>query len=329
MVFLLLLAVGVWSMTQMPGHSYSALLPPTTEEEIALRDRLEKHVRTLAGDIGERTLWRYEALTAAADYIGKTFQAMGYTVAAQEYVVRGKMVKNLEARITGVTLPDEIVIIGAHYDSVVGSPGANDNATGTAAILEIARLLVGKNPARSVRFVAFVNEEPPFFYTEDMGSRVYARRARERGENIVAMLSLETIGYYSDAKGSQQYPLLFRWFYPDAGNFIGFVENLASRDLVHGSITSFRSHTLFPSEGVAAPGWITGISWSDHWSFWKEDYPALMVTDTALFRYPHYHAKTDTPDKIDFGRMGRVVAGLARVALDLAGQGTEKQEGGG
>ena len=198
--------------------------------------------------------------------------------------------------------------------------GANDNASGVAALVEVARLLVAKPLARSVRFVAFVNEEAPFFYTLDMGSHRYARRAHERGDNITAMLSLETIGYYSDAPGSQHYPFPFSFFYPDTANFIGFVGNLSSRSLVRCSLDAFRQYTPFPSEGLASPGWITGISWSDHWSFWQAGYPAIMITDTALFRYAHYHAPTDTPDKLDYNRTARVVNGLSYVVEVLANE---------
>lgn len=328
LALMLALAAGLRFMTHMPGNSHVGPLPPLSGTEAELRERLGRHVAVLAGEIGERNLWRYEALKASADYIEKTFQAAGYRVASQHYVVHGKTVRNLEAALPGASPLDEIVVIGAHYDSVAGSPGANDNATGVAALLEIARLLAQEKPARSVRFVAFVNEEPPFFYTQEMGSRVYARRARERGENIVAMLSLETIGYYTDAPGSQHYPFPFSPFYPDAGNFIAFVGNLASRGMVQACVASFRSRAAFPSEGIAAPGWMGGIHWSDHWSFWQEGYPAIMVTDTALYRYEHYHAKTDTPDKIDYEHMARVVTGLARVVLDLAAKAGGKQQAG-
>ena len=328
LALLLALAAGLRYMTHMPGNSHAGPLPPLSATETQLRERLGGHIGVLAGEIGERNQWRYEALKASADYIEKTFQAMGYRVASQPYLAHGKTVRNLEATLSGASPPDEIVVIGAHYDSVAGSAGANDNATGVAALLEIARLLAQEKPARSVRFVAFVNEEPPFFYTQAMGSRVYARRARERGENIVAMLALETIGYYADAKDSQRYPFPFSLFYPDTANFIGFVGNLASRDLVRASVASFRSRATFPSEGLAAPGWMEGVHWSDHWSFWQEGYPAIMVTDTALFRYAHYHASTDTPDKIDYDRLARVVAGLARVILDLAAKADPKQHAG-
>jgi Zn-dependent M28 family amino/carboxypeptidase len=209
-------------------------------------------------------------------------------------------------------------VIGAHYDSVAGTAGANDNASGVAALLELGRLLKKTKPERTVRLVAFVNEEPPWFQTEEMGSLVYARRAKKRGERIVAMLALETIGCYSDLPKSQHYPAPFNMFYPDTGNFIAFVGNLRSRSLLRRAIGTFRATTPFPSEGVAAPESISGIGWSDHWSFWQEGYPALMVTDTAPFRYLHYHESEDTPEKLDYERMARVVTGLGRVAMELA-----------
>jgi Zn-dependent M28 family amino/carboxypeptidase len=185
-------------------------------------------------------------------------------------------------------------------------------------MLELARLLAGQRLPRTVRFVAFANEEAPFFSTAGMGSWQYARQAHARGERIVAMLSLETLGYYSDTVGSQRYPFPFGLFYPRVGNFIGFVGNTASRHLVRRSIASFRQHAAFPSQGTAAPGWLTGVGWSDHWAFWQHGYAAMMITDTALFRYAPYHTPTDTPDKIDYASMARVVAGLASVVTDLA-----------
>jgi Zn-dependent M28 family amino/carboxypeptidase len=308
-------------MTDMPGKSWSGVLPPLTTEQARLADRLRKHITVLGEEIGERNLWQGGTLDVTAKYIEETLQATGYAVSSQTYTVQGTSVRNLEVELGGTSQVEEIVLIGAHYDTVRGSPGANDNASGVAALLEIARLLAAKPLARSVRFVAFVNEEAPFFYTWEMGSHRYARRAHERGDNITAMLSLETIGYYSDAEGSQQYPSpVYTWLYPNTGNFIGFVGNLASRKLVRQCLGAFRRHSAFPSEGVAAPGRMMGIHWSDHWSFWQEGYAAVMVTDTALFRYPHYHASTDLPDRIDYERLARVVEGLAKVTVDLAQQ---------
>jgi len=308
-------------MTNMPGKSWSGVLPPLTMEQERLAKHLRKHIAVLSEEIGERNLWRNRTLDATADYIEKTLQAAGYTVSSQVYTVQGTSVRNLEAVHGGTSLAEEIVLIGAHYDTFSGSPGANDNASGVAALIEIARLLAAKTLARSVRFVAFVNEEAPFFYTWKMGSHRYARQAHEHGDNITAMLSLETIGYYSDADGSQQYPNpVYAWLYPNTGNFIGFVGNLASRKLVRQCLGSFRRHSAFPSEGIAAPGRMMGIHWSDHWSFWQEGYAAVMVTDTALFRYPHYHASTDLPGRIDYERLARVVEGLAKMTVDLAQQ---------
>jgi hypothetical protein len=314
----ILLGSAYYTVLYMPGQSYTGPLAPLSAAEITIRDHLTQHVHTLAGEIGARHIWRPTALDRAVRYIEATWQGQGYTVARQPFEVDNQTVYNLEIELPGDTRRDELVLIGGHYDSVRGSPGANDNATGTAAVLELARLLVGQRLSRSVRLVAFVNEEAPFFQHHTMGSWVYARRCRARGEQIVAMVSVETIGYYSDAMDSQHYPFPFGLFYPRTGNFIGFVGNIASRSLVQRSLAAFRQHTAFPSEGVAAPGGMTGIGWSDHWAFWQESYPALMVTDTALFRYAPYHTHHDTPDRVNYDRMARVVAGLAHVVTTLA-----------
>ena len=186
-----------------------------------------------------------------------------------------------------------------------------------AATLALARAFAGRHGERTLRLVFFVNEEPPHFQTASMGSWVHARRCRQRGEKVVAMLSLETIGYFSDEAGSQRYPAPFSLFYPSTGDFIAFVGNYASRRLVREVVGSFRRRARFPSEGGALPGFIPGIGWSDHWAFWQEGYPALMVTDTAPFRYPYYHSVYDTPDRLDYDRMARVVSGLEGVVEDL------------
>jgi hypothetical protein len=306
-------------MIRMPGRSHGGPLPPLTAQEHELRDRLRRHVGRLAGEIGERNLFRPAALEAAAGHVEASLRELGDRVVSEAFMAEGHSVRTVLAERPGTGPRREIVLVGAHYDSVLGSPGANDNATGVAALLELARLLAGAGRERTLRFVAFVNEEPPFYLGEAMGSLHHARRAREGGDAIVAMFSLETIGYYSDAPGSQSYPFPLSVFYPSTGNFIGFVGNMRSRGLVRSAIGSFRRHTAFPSEGAALPAVIPGVGWSDHWSFWQAGYPALMVTDTALYRYPAYHAADDTPEKVDYERTARVVAGLARVLGDLAG----------
>jgi Zn-dependent M28 family amino/carboxypeptidase len=305
-------------VVRMPGKSHMGDLPSLGPGQTGLRDRLRRHVATLAGDIGERNMHHYSALVASAEYIQTSFESMGYQPADQSFTALGKPVRNIEVQVEGHEHPEEIVVVGAHYDSVLGSPGANDNGTGVAGMLEIARALNYESLSRSVRFVAFVNEEPPYSYTLEMGSRRYAERSSSLGERVTAMLSLETIGYYSDEPGSQHYPFPFGHFYPTVGNFIGFVGNLRSQKLVRQCIASFRAHAAFPSEGVAAPGWVTGIGWSDHWSFWRAGYPAIMVTDTALFRYGQYHSAADTPGMITYDGFARVVDGLVAVVRDLA-----------
>lgn len=306
-------------MTAMPGASYRGPLNPLTDGEREICHQMRRHVEVLAGEIGERNLWRTAELEAAAKYIGDQLMASDYVVREHPHVVWDRTVKNLDVELTGRARPSEIVVVGAHYDSVIGCPGAGDNATGVAAMLELARLLEGRSLERTVRFAAFVNEEPPFCFTRQMGSLVYARDCKRRRERIVAMFSLETIGYYSDEPGSQRYPFPFGLFYPRRGNFIAFVANLSSRGLVRDSLGRFRRHAAFPSEGVAALGYLPGIFWSDHWSFWRQGYRAVMVTDTAPFRFPYYHTPQDTPDKLDYDRMARVVQGMADVVEGLAG----------
>jgi Zn-dependent M28 family amino/carboxypeptidase len=304
-------------MVKMPGKSYKGRLPPLTADQIALRDRLKNDVETLASDIGERNIWQYDNLTAAADFIEKSLTEAGYEPTRQNFTAEGKTCSNLEVEIKGSSHPDRIIIIGAHYDTVYGSPGANDNASAVAANLALARYFAGIETAKTLRFVFFANEEPPFFQTHRMGSSVYASSCRQKNENVIAMLSLETIGYYTDQPKTQNYPPPFSLFYPSTGNFLAFVSNLSSRRLLHKVIASFRKNCKFPSQGGAIPSFVPGINWSDHYSFWQQNYPALMLTDTAPFRYPHYHEASDTVDKICFDHLAIVTSGIQSVVTDL------------
>ena len=320
---LLALSVAItglaWYMTAMPGISSMQTVPSLSPEDSAMRDRLRHHVDVIAQQ--EHNVMTMPALEAVALYLETSLKESGFEVATQTYPVSLGTVRNIEVEIRGRSRADEIILIGAHYDSVYGSPGANDNGSGVAAVLELARWAKSRQPEHTWRFVLFVNEEPPYFKTELMGSRVYAKRAKQKNEKIVAMYSLETIGYFSDQADSQHYPFPLNWFYPDRGNFIALVSNFASRKLLRQSLAAFRENAALPSEGIAAPGFITGIDWSDHWSFWEENYPALMVTDTAPFRYPFYHTPQDTPDKLDYTRLTLVVSGfgmmLARLDREL------------
>jgi hypothetical protein len=287
----------------------------------ASRDLLAAHLETLAGEIGERNVFLPAALHAAADYIEAEWRRQGYEVERQWYETHGIECANLEVTRTGTRAPKEILLIGAHYDSVHGSPGANDNGTGVAALLELARMFTEVDPGMTVRFVAFVNEEPPFFYWNNMGSMIYADAAKQRGDQIHGMVSLETIGYYSDEPGSQRYPPLFRLFFPDRGNFIGFVSNFRSRPWLKETVAAFKTHSDIPEQHVAMFEAVPGIGWSDHLSFWRQGWPALMITDTAPYRYPHYHTAEDTPDKVDYETLTRLTDGLFATFLTLAGSG--------
>jgi Zn-dependent M28 family amino/carboxypeptidase len=253
-----------------------------------------------------------------SEYLRSSFAQSRFAVSEKPYTLDGQVVSNFEAELVGSDVGAGVVVVGAHYDSVAGTVGADDNASGVAAILELARMLQGSKLRRTVRFVLFVNEEPPYFQTEQMGSFVYARQLRRDGIPVSAMISLEMLGFYSDAPGSQRYPAPLNLFYPSRGDFIGFVGNSESRDLVRRATRRFRESAMFPSEGVAAPADWPGIGWSDQWSFWQQEYPAIMITDTALFRYPYYHTPQDTQEKINFDKMARVVDGVRNVVVSLA-----------
>ncbi|RPI46650.1 MAG: M28 family peptidase [Betaproteobacteria bacterium] len=285
-----------------------------------LEHELRRHVAALATQIGERNIWCRGSLTAAANYVEAEWRSQGYSVAPQAcYAVHGETCRNLEVAIPGGARSSEILLVGAHYDTVCASPGANDNASGVAALLEIARMLKGAQPAQTLRLLAFVNEESPFFRSDQMGSAIYARAARARHDNITLMLSLEMLGCYDDAPGSQSYPPFLRPFYPDRGNFIAFVSNLGGRQSLRRLAAAFRSQSQFPCETLAAPAIVPGLSWSDHRSFLQVGYKAVMVTDTAFYRYRHYHSPDDTEEKLNYRSMAQVVDGLARALAVMAG----------
>lgn len=283
-------------MTVMPGESHRGPLPPLADPELA--KRLRTHVEFLAASERNTDLER------PARYVAERF---GKDVRFHEFESGGRKVRNIEMG-TGA------IVVGAHYDTVPGSPGADDNASGVAVLIELSRRLRDS----PVRFVAFANEEPPYFMGPEMGSWASAKRSRDAKQEVRAMFSLEMLGYYRDQPGSQRYPFPLGFFYPDRADFIAFVGDLGARPLVRKSISLFRRHAQFPSEGVAAPAFIPGVTWSDHWSFRDQGFPAIMVTDTAFNRYPHYHLPSDTPEKLDYERMARVTLGLAAMLKELA-----------
>ena len=319
---LLALAAGGYGcllyMTGVPGEPHRGPLPPLTDEEAALAASLKRHVATIAAR--EHNVEHHDELEEVARYIEATLKSFGYAIGEQTFVVDGKAVRNIDAVVAAQAPAPEVIVVGAHYDSAPGTPGANDNGSGTAAVLELARLLrdLDGKTGKRIRLVLFVNEEPPYFGTEDMGSVRYAGWLAAERERVVAMYSLETIGFYAHTPASQRYPAPFGFLFPDRGDFVAFVGMLGSRPLLRRTVRSFRSHTAFPSIGGVAPSSIPGIAWSDHWAFAEQGFQAVMITDTAPFRYPHYHRPTDTPEKVDVESLARVVKGIERVIRDLA-----------
>jgi hypothetical protein len=292
--------------------------PPLEPAPPELVAAVRGHVDALAGQIGGRSLALPGSMEAAAAYVRHEWAQQGYTVEISTYTIDDHEVANLAVELPGRR--PELVVVGAHYDTCLAYPGADDNASGVAALLELSKRLRGSEPEFTVRFVAFANEEPPYFKDPaTMGSSVYARELREQGLEVEAMLSLESVGYFSDAPGSQRYPKIVAPLYPDAGNFIAVVGKNRSRKLVRAVVGGLERHGPVPVESIAAPATITGIDWSDHWSFWQAGWPAaVMVTDTAVFRNPHYHEPTDTPETLDFERLAWVVVALDGTLRELA-----------
>lgn len=320
-IVLVALAAGYWLVMHMPGVSYRGTPPPLDAEGQALRERLRGHVLTLSQRIGERHVWRPETLRETASYIERQWRDAGLDPIRQPVPVCSTRFDNIEVRLAGTGTRRATLVIGAHYDTVRGTPGADDNASGVAILLEVARRLQGRAFDHPVHLVAFVNEEEPFFGSRAMGSLNLARRLRDADEEVLGMISLEMLGYYSDAPGSQRYPPLVGHFYPDTGNFVAGVGNLGSRAWVRRVVGALRRHATLPTEGLAAPVALVGdIRRSDHWAFWTVGYPAMMLTDTADFRTPYYHGPDDTPETLNYDAMARLTEALIAAIIDLATQ---------
>lgn len=316
----LLVVLALFTVT--PGAAVSP------QPSLALR--LQTHVTAIAStEHNTATPARQEE---AARYIEEVLQSEGYAIRRQAYRAGGQKVRNIEVSVANVEAhrkPARIFIVGAHYDSAPGAPGAKDNGSGTAAVLELARLLKDMRPSQGteVKFVFFVNEEPPWLSGElrgeEMGSMQHARKLHDEGQTVERALVLETIGWYSQRRNSQKLPLGMEGRYPDTayadvGNFIAFVGTLESSRLVQDALSAFRAASDFPAHGLAVPAYVQGVTFSDHASYNRFGYPAIMITDTAFMRYPYYHTLDDTPDKVDYDSTARVLQGLARTITALA-----------
>ena len=284
-----------------------------------IQDNLRRTVNFLAKEVGPRGYLQVEALNKTADYIRSEFGKYGYTVLEQPYEVEGHTYKNIFVELKGEKPPEKVLVIGAHYDTVMGTPGADDNASGVAGLLELARLLSNRVFDKTIQLVAFTLEEPPFFRSGLMGSQVYAKSLKQKGIDVEGMICLEMIGYFTDEAGSQLYPVpFFRWMYPAKGNFIIIVSNIRSKNFLRRVKSAFKKGTDLPVESLSAFPIVPGIDFSDHRSFWKFKYDAVMVTDTAFYRNPQYHGIGDIPEILDYERMAKVVLGLKSSVEELA-----------
>jgi Zn-dependent M28 family amino/carboxypeptidase len=289
------------------------------KETMGIRDNLKKSVNKLAREIGSRGYLETEALKRAAGFIEEELKSYGYDVLYQPFTVDNTEYKNIYVEIKGSKEPEKVIVVGAHYDTVLGTPGADDNASGVAVLLELARLLTNIRPDNTIQFVAFTIEEPPFYRTKNMGSYKYAGKLKKEGRDVEGMICLESIGYYAESRGSQFFPFsFFKWIYPDRGDFLMFVSNLGSRGFMKRVQNGFKKGSRLPSETITASSFVPGVDFSDHWSFWKHGFDAVMLTDTAFYRNANYHAASDTPETLDYERMAEVVLGLKTAVEELA-----------
>ncbi|HXX57591.1 MAG TPA: M28 family peptidase [Thermodesulfovibrionales bacterium] len=284
-----------------------------------IETNLRATVKYLSEEIGQRSYLDLKKLNSSSDFIEERFRLYGCAVERQPFTYEGNTYYNI---IGGVDsrrdMREGTLVIGAHYDTVVGTPGADDNASGVAGLLELARLLSSSPAQGNISFVAFSLEEPPVFLTSRMGSHVYAESLHSREVEVRGMISLEMLGYYCDSEGCQYYPSsLFKLRYPDRGNFIAFVGNRSSRAFTQRLKKAFMAVSSLPVESLNTFSFVPGVDFSDHRSFWKFGYPAFMITDTAFYRNPNYHGPADMPETLDYKKMADLVAGLFKALMQL------------
>jgi len=299
-------AVGCAFVTQ-PGVAPIPSSPPAVDPAA-----LERHVRELAVNLHPRSYDQHANMERAADYVLAAFIATGGETDVQKLEVDGVLYRNVIVRFGPKAGP--LLVIGAHYDSAGDTPGADDDASGVAGLLELARLLGAHPPAKPVELVAFALEEPPYFRTAAMGSYHHARSLVDDQRDVRLMISLEMIGYFRDAPGSQSFPVAaLAPLYPDQGNFIAVVGRFGDFGEMRRVKALFRGATDLPVESINAPAWVAGVDFSDHLNYWHFGMPAVMVTDTAFFRNANYHAAGDTPETLDYARMAKVVSAVYAV----------------
>ncbi len=291
---------------------------PVSMNSAETAEQLRRHIEALTVQIGERSIQRPENLQKAQDYIESAYKDIGLETRLESYAFRGLPVANVVSRIDFCRNPSRTYLLGAHYDTVKGTAGADDNASAVAVQLETSRLLKMLSEQKvmdlSVKFVSFTLEEKPAFLTPYRGSKIHAGKAREEKEPLEGAICLEMVGYRSMAPGSQKYPLPLRFaHYPREGNYISIVGNTKSRAFTRSILDAFSQNPELPAISLTVPlnGWlIPAVRRSDHISFWDQGFKAVMITDTANYRNPHYHERTDTMETLDFDFMSNVVKSL-------------------
>lgn len=309
------------------GWNFMAPSYPAGHVTAASPESLRKAVTYLAADIGPRDVFNNNRarLRRAEAYIAGRLRAAGYKVEFQEYPSAGTEARNILASRPGRARPSEIILLGAHYDTY-DNPGADDNASGVACLLDLADYASKKDFDRTVTFAAFVNEEPPFFKMDDMGSAVYARAAAARHDDIKAALILEMTGYFTERRISQRYPPLIGPFMPGRGNFIAQVSDFHSRALAGTADRAFRAATPLPLRTVSLPEFVPGVDYSDQLYFWRAGYRAVMFTDTAFYRNENYHKDSDLPKTLNYAYMAAFADGARGVLDELAGSAGQRRE---
>jgi hypothetical protein len=309
-------ALGMF-MTSMPGVSHRGALPPLTEDERDVMSRLQAHVDVIGHEIGVRGPHVPLAAAQVENYLSSTLRRSGFDVKTLDVDAKSGMMHTLECQVFGSRFADEIVVVAAHFDSNQRSPGADANASGVAVLLEVARMLQDQPSERTVRFLLFPTGAGTYAGNETSAAAKYARAARQRSDKIVAMLSLDCLGTFNDKPGGQGCPFPVSICYPDTGNFVAFAGDFGSRDAVRKCVELFRGSTKFPCEGGVFPGFTPGFACSDDACFRRENFPALVVTDTGTMRNEKCGTSFDTYDRLDYDKMARVTLGLVRVVNGL------------
>ncbi len=321
-MFIICAAAAVWYFTTQPNLISSTRTIDTSlsiehASDAQLPQRLESHVRKLVFEFSLRDHLNIVQLDRASAYIESELAKHATNARFQNYRVNNNDYRNVIAQFGPDT--EDVIVIGAHYDSYGGLPAADDNASGVAGLIELARMLSKVTLNKRVELVAYSLEEPPYFRTEHMGSAIHAKWLKNTNKRVSLMLSLECIGYFSDAANSQNFPVsAMGALYPNTGNFIALVGHYREGALSRRVRETMRAATPLPVHSINAPAFVAGIDFSDHLNYWNEGFVGMMVTDTAFMRNKNYHTAGDLPETLDYRRMADVVRGVAAVVVSEA-----------